>query len=79
GLDDAQPDIPQDDRFRAEARDWILARYAELSDKASSPERMGIKDVTHLIWPESAFPFFLMFDREALTRIANLIPEGTTL
>ncbi|MBN8943652.1 MAG: apolipoprotein N-acyltransferase [Rhizobiales bacterium] len=74
-----QPDIPQDDRFRAEARDWILARYAELSDKASSPERMGIKDVTHLIWPESAFPFFLMFDREALTRIANLIPEGTTL
>jgi apolipoprotein N-acyltransferase len=74
-----QPDIPQDDRFRPEARDWILERYAALSDKAASPERAGIRDVTHLIWPESAFPFFLMHDREALTRIADLIPEGTTL
>ena len=74
-----QPDIPQDERFRPQARDWILDRYAQLSDKAASPERNGIKDITHLIWPESAFPFFLMQDREALTRIANLIPEGTTL
>jgi apolipoprotein N-acyltransferase len=74
-----QPDIPQDDRFRPEARDWILDRYAQLSDKAASPERAGIRDVTHLIWPESAFPFFLIQDRDALTRIADLVPEGTTL
>lgn len=74
-----QPDIPQDDRFRPEERDRILARYLELSDKASSPERMGVKDVTHLIWPESAFPFFLIQDRAALAQIANLLPSGTTL
>ncbi len=74
-----QPDIPQDARFRPEERDAILARYLELSDKASSPERMGVRDVTHLIWPESAFPFFLIRDREALAQIANLLPPGTTL
>jgi apolipoprotein N-acyltransferase len=74
-----QPDIPQDQRFRPEARDQILARYAGLSDKATSPERTGIRDVTHLIWPESAFPFFLIWDRQALSGIAELLPPGTTL
>jgi apolipoprotein N-acyltransferase len=74
-----QPDIPQDQRFRPEARDEILARYAALSDKAASPERSGIRDVTHVIWPESAFPFFLIWDREALAKIADLVPPGVTL
>ena len=74
-----QPDIPQDQRFRPEARDAILARYAALSDKPTSPERSGIRDVTHVIWPESAFPFFLIWDREALSSIAALIPPGVTL
>lgn len=74
-----QPDIPQDQRFRPEARDEILGRYAQLSDKPTSPERSGIRDVTHVIWPESAFPFFLIWDREALARIADLVPPGVTL
>lgn len=74
-----QPAIPQDQRFRPEARDEILARYAELSDKPTSPERSGIRDVTHVIWPESAFPFFLIWDREALSKIADLVPPGVTL
>lgn len=74
-----QPDIPQDDRFRPEARDWIVERYLEMSDRATSPSRMGVRDVTHLIWPESAFPFFLIQDRETLARIAAFLPAGTTL
>jgi apolipoprotein N-acyltransferase len=36
-------------------------------------------DVTHLIWPESAFPFFLTREPDALAEIANLLPPGTTL
>jgi apolipoprotein N-acyltransferase len=74
-----QPDIPQDDRFRPEMRDRILARYLDLSDRALSPERAGIRDVTHLIWPESAFPFFLIQDPEAMARIGDLLPAGTVL
>ena len=36
-------------------------------------------DVTHLIWPESAFPFFLTREAEALAQIAKLLPDGTVL
>ena len=36
-------------------------------------------DVTHLIWPESAFPFFLTREADALAQIAKLLPEGTVL
>lgn len=74
-----QPNIPQDEKFRPEARDQVMATYLSLSDRATSPDRMSIRDVTHLIWPESAFPFYLIRDREALAEIGALLPEGTTL
>jgi len=35
--------------------------------------------VTHLIWPESAFPFFIARNAEALAQIADLLPQGTVL
>jgi apolipoprotein N-acyltransferase len=35
--------------------------------------------VTHLIWPESAFPFFLEREPDALARIADLLPPGVIL
>ena len=41
--------------------------------------RSGVKDVTHLIWPESAFPFFLVREGEAMAQIADLLPPGTVL
>jgi len=74
-----QPNIPQDEKFRPEARDQVMASYLTLSDRATSPDRMGVRDVTHLIWPESAFPFYLIRDRQALAEIAELLPRGTTL
>ena len=56
-----------------------MSRYLALSDRASGPQSMGVRDVTHLIWPESAFPFFLARDADALAQIAALLPEGTVL
>jgi len=35
--------------------------------------------VTHLIWPESAFPFFLAREPGALAQIARLLQGGTVL
>ena len=35
--------------------------------------------MTHLIWPESAFPFFLTREPDALAQIADLLPPGTVL
>ena len=74
-----QPNIPLDAKFRPENRDGIVDRYLELSDRATSPERTGLADVTHVIWPESAFPFLLQRDPETLAKIGTVLPPGTHL
>ena len=38
-----------------------------------------MRDATHLIWPESAFPFLLTREPDALAQIAELLPPGTVL
>jgi apolipoprotein N-acyltransferase len=74
-----QPNLPQDDKFSYAARQQVMSRYVTLSDRATGPDRTGVKDVTHLIWPESAFPFFLSREPEALAQIKALLPAGTVL
>ncbi len=74
-----QPDVPQDDKFRPSEGPRILDRYLTLSEAATGPDRTGIADVSLLVWPESAFPFLLGETPEALARIADFLPEGTTL
>jgi apolipoprotein N-acyltransferase len=74
-----QPNLPQDDRFTYAAKASVMARYLSLSDRATGPQTSGIADVTHLIWPESAFPFFLTREPDALAAIADLLPTGTVL
>lgn len=74
-----QPNLPQDAKFNPANRDAIMRRYLSLSDRATSPRSTGVADVTHLIWPESAFPFLLQDDPKALAQIAALLPPGVTL
>ena len=74
-----QPNLPQDAKFRPENRDAIMRHYLTLSDRATSPQAAGVADATHLIWPESAFPFLLHRDPRALAQIAALLPPGTVL
>lgn len=74
-----QPNLSQDAKFRPEYRDAILQRYLSLSDRATSPQNTGLADVTHLIWPESAFPFLLARDAGALAQIGSALPPRTTL
>lgn len=45
----------------------------------SAPGSQGLDGVTHLIWPESAFPFLLANESSALTSIADLIGSNTIL
>jgi apolipoprotein N-acyltransferase len=72
-----QPNLTQDERFRTSAKNEIMDRYVSISDRATSPEIQGVKDVTHLFWPESAFPFFLEREADMLARISRLIsPNG---
>lgn len=74
-----QPNLPQDEKFNYAARQKIMAHYLSLSDRATGPQNAGLRDVTHLIWPESAFPFFLTREGDAMAQIAGLLPEGTVL
>ncbi|MGO4669189.1 apolipoprotein N-acyltransferase [Bosea sp. 2RAB26] len=74
-----QPNLPQDAKFNPRNGEAILNRYLALSDRATSPTTLGVQDVTHLIWPESAFPFLLGRTPGALSRIAALLPPNTTL
>lgn len=74
-----QPNLSQDAKFRPADGPEILARYLALSDRATSPQTTGIGDVTHLVWPESAFPFLLHREAAALSQIARALPRGAVL
>ncbi|WP_442754004.1 apolipoprotein N-acyltransferase [Methylocystis sp. JAN1] len=68
-----QPNLPQDAKFKPENGQEILRRYLALSDRATGPGRTGVADVTHLVWPESAFPYILSREPQALAAIARAL------
>ncbi len=74
-----QPNLAQDEKFRAEAMPEILSRYLELSSRATDQQPNGIAGVTHIFWPESPFPVILSRDAEALGRIGDFLAPQTTL
>lgn len=74
-----QPNLQQDVKFNYAARQAVMDKYVSLSDRATGPQSNGVRDATVLIWPESAFPFFLSREADAMARIADLLPQGTVL
>ncbi len=74
-----QPNLPQDDKFHPDRARDIIERYIALSDRATSPRTLGVQDVTHLIWPESAFPILVARTPAAMQRLTGFLPGGVTL
>lgn len=74
-----QPNLAQDVRFNYAAKAEVMKKYIALSDRATGPDSSGVGDASILIWPESAFPFFLSREPDAMAQIAALLPKGTTL
>ncbi|WP_051231927.1 apolipoprotein N-acyltransferase [Kaistia adipata] len=72
-----QPLIAQDEKWASGRDDEILGRYLGLS--ATGMQEGASAPFTHLIWPETAFPFLLEEKPNALATIGALLPEGTTL
>jgi apolipoprotein N-acyltransferase len=68
-----QPNLQQDVRFNYAAKHEVVDRYLALS------ARPGLDQVTHLIWPESPFPFFLTREADAFAQIAQALPQNTLL
>jgi apolipoprotein N-acyltransferase len=74
-----QPNTPQDDKFNYSAKQKVMEHYISLSDRSTGPQSTGMSNVTHLIWPEAAFPFFLTHEADAMAQIADLLPAGAVL
>jgi apolipoprotein N-acyltransferase len=70
-----QPNLPQDAKFNPRNRDAIMRHYLSLSAK---PGQNGAAP-THIIWPESAFPFLLHRDPASLAQIGALLEPGSVL
>lgn len=49
------------------------------SSSGSASAAAGVPGITHLVWPESSFPFILTREAWALSSIAHLLGDGTTL
>jgi apolipoprotein N-acyltransferase len=73
-----QPNLPQDAKFNIQNSNDILRRYLAISSRPGEHGR-GVAEATHVIWPESAFPFLLHRELVALAQIAALLPPGVTL
>ncbi|MCJ2088261.1 apolipoprotein N-acyltransferase [Methylobacterium sp. E-005] len=71
-----QPNLPQDAKFRPENRADIVDRYIELSQR---PVEAGQPEPTHIVWPESAFPFLIQRDPDALAKVAAGLKPGQHL
>ena len=74
-----QPNLQQDTKFNYAAKAEVMKKYLTLSDRASGPQSIGMRDINILIWPESAFPFFLTREADAMAQISALLPKGTVL
>lgn len=89
-----QPAIDQWAKWRPEFKTETVERYVELSSRPvlgpdgkplpkglrTGPDgARGLPGITHLVWPESAFPFVLTNEPWALSTIAQLIGDHSTL
>lgn len=72
-----QPNLQQDEKFNYSAKAAVMQKYLALSDRATGPNTSGVRDATILIWPESAFPFFLTREPDAMAQIADLLSKGS--
>ena len=65
-----QPNISQNHKWRPDLRVAQFTRYLEMSSQKTDPPP------THIVWPETATPFFLGRETEARETIAAAVPPG---
>lgn len=74
-----QPAIDQSEKWDLDNEDEIMQRYLDLSNANKGPREASVAAFSHVIWPESAFPFILTQRRDQLSKIAQLLPATTSL
>jgi len=74
-----QPMILEHADWSAADPDAIINQLISLSESKLTPTDPGISGITHLVWPESVFPFFLTNYPDGIARIARMLPDTTLL
>ena len=68
-----QPNVAQHHKWRPEKREALFRRHLVLTTGE------GFEDVTHVIWPETAIPYFIADDAARRRMIAAATPQGSAL
>ena len=74
-----QPNIDQRYKFDKDKETENFKTYMDLSVREGEEGEPGLSGTTHLIWPESVFPYLLTQRRDTLAAIGSMLPEGTSL
>lgn len=70
-----QADIDQAEKWRPENSAEIFNDYLDLTKSGAG----GLSGISLVVWPETAVPFLLADSPQALSLIAQVLPEGTSL
>jgi apolipoprotein N-acyltransferase len=74
-----QPNIPQEDKWRADNARLIFDTLIRLSSEPTAANPQGLAGVTHLVWPESAVPFLIDESPAARAELQPLLGGRTAL
>lgn len=74
-----QPNIAQVDKWDPSLAGQHLGTLLQLTSEPENADDLAMLGATHVVWPESAFPFLIAERPDALRQIAQALPIGTTL
>lgn len=74
-----QPAVPQRDKWRPDKQREFFDLHLDLSAKGPDGRPDGLAGITHVVWGEASMPFMPLSSPEAMARIADLLPQRTTL
>jgi apolipoprotein N-acyltransferase len=74
-----QPAIHEHTDWAAANPADIVAKLTGLSEQQTSADDPGLASITHLVWPESVFPFFLSDYPPALAQFGRMLPDDVLL
>ncbi|HEX7775662.1 MAG TPA: apolipoprotein N-acyltransferase [Parvibaculum sp.] len=74
-----QPNIPQTEKWKPEARIAVLGEFLRLSAEPTLAAPTGLTSHSIVVWPESALAIFLAREPYVLSAISRILPPGALL
>jgi apolipoprotein N-acyltransferase len=71
-----QPSIPQREKWMPDKQGEIFRLHLDLTRRNAAGDEDGMDGIALVVWPEAAMPFRPLEHPEALTAIADLLPDS---